>query len=95
MVVSCWPEFGKPYAPRRFIIRRLVRIVPLYWLATLFYDAVVVCCGKNVDSRTRERLQFIVQKWSSFLSSECLEVIVFLSLCYQVAGAIGGVDAQL
>ena len=46
MVVSCWPEFGKPYAPRRFIVRRLVRIVPLYWLATLFM-MVVVCYGQE------------------------------------------------
>ena len=46
MVVSCWPEFGKQCAPRRFIVRRLLRIVPLYWLATLFM-MVVVCYGKN------------------------------------------------
>jgi exopolysaccharide production protein ExoZ len=35
MVVSCWPEFGKPCAPERFAVRRIVRIVPLYWLSTL------------------------------------------------------------
>ena len=47
MVVSCWSEFGKQCAPRRFVNRRLVRIVPLYWLATLLM-MVLVCCGENV-----------------------------------------------
>ena len=47
MVVSCWPEFGKPWAPRRFAVRRIVRIVPLYWLVTLFM-MVLLCFGKNV-----------------------------------------------
>jgi exopolysaccharide production protein ExoZ len=30
-----WNEFDKPQARRRFVMRRLVRIVPLYWLATI------------------------------------------------------------
>jgi exopolysaccharide production protein ExoZ len=41
MVVSCWPEFGKQCAARRFMVRRLVRIVPLYWLATLLMMLLV------------------------------------------------------
>jgi peptidoglycan/LPS O-acetylase OafA/YrhL len=48
MVVSCWPEFGKPCAARRFAVRRIVRIVPLYWLATLFWLMVAVYYGENV-----------------------------------------------
>ena len=36
MVVSCWQEFGQDSASRRFAGRRIVRIVPLYWLATFF-----------------------------------------------------------
>ena len=78
MVVSCWPEFGKQCAPRRFAVRRLVRIVPLYWLATLLMMV---------------RGLLLTRMWS--MNPELLEVIVFLSLCYRGAGAIGGVDAQL
>jgi exopolysaccharide production protein ExoZ len=34
MVYTAEPLFGQPGAPRQFFTRRLVRIVPLYWLAT-------------------------------------------------------------
>src|SRR5262245_61954213 len=37
MVVSSEQLFGLPGAGRTFLERRLVRIVPLYWLATLAY----------------------------------------------------------
>jgi peptidoglycan/LPS O-acetylase OafA/YrhL len=35
MVYISWDEFGRPGAAARFLTRRLVRIVPLYWIATL------------------------------------------------------------
>ena len=59
MVVSCWPEFGKPCAARRFAVRRIVRIVPLYWLATLLMW-LLLCFGMNVVPNARELLEVIV-----------------------------------
>lgn len=35
MVHICWENFGRRSAPADFLWRRVVRIVPLYWLATL------------------------------------------------------------
>jgi peptidoglycan/LPS O-acetylase OafA/YrhL len=35
MVHICWNSFGLPAAAANFLHRRLVRIVPLYWLATI------------------------------------------------------------
>lgn len=35
MVVSMQPVFGRTGARRHFLVRRIVRIVPLYWAATL------------------------------------------------------------
>lgn len=37
MVVSSQELFGRKDSPRRFFLRRLTRVVPLYWLATLTY----------------------------------------------------------
>jgi peptidoglycan/LPS O-acetylase OafA/YrhL len=41
MVVSSQSLFGKEGAPGQFIYRRLVRIVPLYWIATGVYVAFI------------------------------------------------------
>ena len=41
MVVSCWREFGQGGATRQFAGRRIVRIVPLYWLATFLMMLVL------------------------------------------------------
>src|SRR5262249_30609999 len=35
MVHICWESFGRPAAPASFLRRRIIRIVPLYWLATV------------------------------------------------------------
>src|ERR1700743_3794055 len=35
MVHISWNDFGQPGAAQRFMRRRIVRIVPLYWLATI------------------------------------------------------------
>jgi peptidoglycan/LPS O-acetylase OafA/YrhL len=37
MVYASGPMFGRPGGPTRFLTRRLIRIVPLYWLATTLY----------------------------------------------------------
>jgi exopolysaccharide production protein ExoZ len=34
MVYTTWNDFGQPRASGRFFLRRLLRIAPLYWLAT-------------------------------------------------------------
>ncbi len=35
MVHICWDDFALPGAAQRFMRRRIVRIVPLYWVATI------------------------------------------------------------
>lgn len=35
MVHICWNDFGRRGAPAAFLWRRIIRIVPLYWLATI------------------------------------------------------------
>jgi peptidoglycan/LPS O-acetylase OafA/YrhL len=35
MAHICWDSFGRPAATADFLKRRLIRIVPLYWLATI------------------------------------------------------------
>ena len=37
MVYIASPQFGKREAPVQFFVRRLIRIVPLYWLLTTGY----------------------------------------------------------
>ena len=37
MVYASEPLFGRPDGPRRFLARRLIRIVPLYWAVTSLY----------------------------------------------------------
>ena len=37
MVYIAWDRFGVPGAPADFFIRRLIRIVPLYWIVTTGY----------------------------------------------------------
>lgn len=41
MVLSAAPLFGTAGASRRFFLRRLLRIVPIYWLVTFIFLAVV------------------------------------------------------
>jgi len=35
MVHICWDDFGRRGAAPNFLLRRIIRIVPLYWLATI------------------------------------------------------------
>jgi exopolysaccharide production protein ExoZ len=34
MVLICWDDFGRRGAPANFMRKRIIRIVPLYWIAT-------------------------------------------------------------
>jgi exopolysaccharide production protein ExoZ len=45
MVVSSQGLFGRSDAPRRFFLRRLARVVPLYWLATIAYLSLQLWFG--------------------------------------------------
>ena len=45
MVYSSEPLFGRPHAPRVFLLRRLSRIVPLYWAATSFLLGYLLLVG--------------------------------------------------
>ena len=54
MVYISWESFGRRAAPADFLWRRLGRIVPLYWLATLTamaYHRVSVAHGAHADGR--------------------------------------------
>lgn len=42
MVVSSQSMFGQAGAPGKFLYRRITRVVPLYWLATLTYIALLI-----------------------------------------------------
>lgn len=58
MVHISWDDFGRPGAAQRFMRRRIVRIVPLYWLATI--GAVVfhrVSANDNAPAGLPELLQ--------------------------------------
>lgn len=45
MTMTMYGSFGEPGAPLSFLRKRLVRIAPLYWLATLIYVAKLAVQG--------------------------------------------------
>jgi peptidoglycan/LPS O-acetylase OafA/YrhL len=61
MVYTCWGVFGRPGASLDFIRRRIIRIVPLYWLATTLMILVVILIPQNVNTATAD--------WRQWLSS--------------------------
>ena len=52
MVWSSLPLFGQPGAARRFAVRRLARVVPLYWIATLLLAVTTVVLPALVSEPT-------------------------------------------
>ena len=48
MVYSCERLFNRPGASAQFVVQRLVRIVPLYWLAT---TAMVLLCAPFASTK--------------------------------------------
>ena len=60
MLYTCEGRFGQPGAAGDFLLRRLIRIVPLYWLCTLavlalaltgaFYKAKIITAGATFNS---------------------------------------------
>ena len=45
-------QFGHPGAPRAFLVRRIIRIVPPYWLFTTLMVATVLMFGEHVRNTT-------------------------------------------
>ena len=45
-------QFGRPGAPRAFLVRRIIRIVPPYWLFTTLMVAAVLLFGEHVRNTT-------------------------------------------
>jgi len=42
MVFTCWNKFGQPKEVLNFARKRLIRIVPLYWIMTTLMIFVVI-----------------------------------------------------
>lgn len=59
MVYVSREAFAQPGAVASFIKRRLIRIVPLYWLMTTAMIAVIVILPDNVHTATRDPMQWI------------------------------------
>ncbi len=59
MVHVCRDMFARPGAAGDFIRRRLVRIVPLYWIMTTAMIAVVVLLPDSVDTATNDWHQWL------------------------------------
>ena len=50
-------QFGSAHASRRFLLRRIIRIVPPYWFFTLLTIAVVVAAGGRIRNTTADGAQ--------------------------------------
>jgi len=61
MAYTCWESFGTNKAASRFMMRRFIRVVPLYWVATTLIIAVVLVFPERVNTATSD--------WQQWLSS--------------------------
>lgn len=52
-------EFGTSQAARRFVLRRIVRIVPPYWFFTILLAAAVVAAGGRLRNTTADPVQLL------------------------------------
>ncbi len=59
MVFVSYNLFGNSGAAANFALRRIVRIVPLYWIMTTLMIAVVVLLPGSVDTATGDPLQWL------------------------------------
>ncbi len=59
MIYVSRDSFGKPGAAIDFVIRRLIRIVPLYWLMTSVMIAIVVLMPSAVDTATDDPMGWL------------------------------------
>ncbi len=59
MVHTCWNVFGTQGASTDFLKRRIIRIVPLYWVATTLMIAVVILYPGKVNTATSDWQQWL------------------------------------
>jgi peptidoglycan/LPS O-acetylase OafA/YrhL len=59
MVHTAWNEFARPGAAGDFMIRRLIRILPLYWSATTLMILVVIAIPGVVHTATSDIGQWV------------------------------------
>jgi exopolysaccharide production protein ExoZ len=59
MVVTTWRDFGRDGAPRSFLLRRVARIYPLYWVVTLPILVVFLIRPDLVNSSAVAKPQII------------------------------------
>jgi exopolysaccharide production protein ExoZ len=50
MTLTNWDHFGSPSSTREFIWRRIVRIVPLYWIYTAAMVAALIFVGDRIQT---------------------------------------------
>lgn len=60
MAWTCWNEWGQPGAVARFARKRLLRIVPLYWLLTLATVAIALSHPDRVSEGLRDGWSYVV-----------------------------------
>lgn len=53
MITTNWREFGEPGASRRFLLRRIVRIVPPYWIVSTLLLFVYIKAPHLMNSSSR------------------------------------------
>lgn len=64
MAWTCWNAWGQPGAPGRFMARRLLRIVPLYWLLTAATVAAALLVPGEMSNGLRDGWAYVA---ASFL----------------------------
>ena len=55
MIVTTWEQFGRPGASRHFLVRRLVRIYPPYWLVLIPLTVVYLAHPEFVNAHSTIR----------------------------------------
>lgn len=59
MIYTCWNKFGQPNAMYNFARKRMIRIVPLYWIMTTLMICIVIVLPDNVNSATSQWQQWV------------------------------------
>lgn len=62
LMVRTATGFGERGAPRRFLMRRLIRIVPLYWLLTTVSVAIMIVSPQSIAIAT-DKVQYVVSSY--------------------------------
>ena len=59
MVYTCWDSFQRENAAPDFMRRRIIRIVPLYWLATSLMILAIILFPHKINTATSDWYQWI------------------------------------